>query len=63
MEIINGIFILTVSLGGTFYDKEVVGGFDTCSEAIEYKLEHYPEHKAARCLLKDVHEVQKDNAQ
>jgi hypothetical protein len=58
---ITGIFILTVSLGGTYLDKEVVGGFDTCSEAMEYKLEYYPDHKASRCLLLEIHDKQKDN--
>lgn len=44
-------FVLVVSLLNDFSDPEYVGHFSNCDVAMEYKDQHYPEHKSARCLL------------
>ena len=47
-------FILFVSLLNDFSDEQYVGRFKNCDIAMEYKQEHFPEHKSSKCLREDV---------
>ena len=51
--LIEGAFILTVSLSGNYDDLEFVGYFNDCQTAIEYYYENCSNHMAASCLLKE----------
>jgi len=47
----EGIFILVVSLSGSYTDNKYVGNFPNCISAMQYFEEHCSQHKAASCIL------------
>ena len=49
----EGLFVLTVSLSGSYNDLEYVGNFINCDVAMQYFKENCSEHKAASCTLKE----------
>tara|TARA_R110002073_G_scaffold81315_2_gene195246 strand:+ start:3154 stop:3435 length:282 start_codon:yes stop_codon:yes gene_type:complete len=49
----EGLFVLTVSLSGSYNDLEYVGNFINCDVAMQYFEENCSEHKAASCTLKE----------
>jgi len=53
MNLTEGLFILTVSLSGSYDDLEYVGNFINCDIAMQYFKENCSEHKAASCTLKE----------
>ena len=57
----EGIFILVVSLSGSYTDNQYVGNFPNCIIAMQYFKEHCSEHKAASCLLKEYSNIPPDH--
>jgi len=57
----EGLFVLTVSLSGSYNDLEFVGYFNDCPTAMIYFKENCSEHKAASCSLKEYSNIPPDH--
>ena len=47
----EGLFILVVSLSGSYTDNQYVGNFPNCTIAMEYFKENCKQFKASSCIL------------
>ena len=58
----EGVFILAVSLSGSYDDLKYVSNFNDCSEAQLHYVEHCSEYKASVCLLEKYANIPRDHA-
>ena len=57
----EGLYILAVSLSGSFSDFEYVSNFNNCDDAMAYYHEKCADYKAASCTLSEYTQLPKDH--